>query len=118
MNSTQKPIIVNQSVSNNTATYILFIPKNLVYFQGHFPDYPLLPGVVQVHWVMELAKPIAPKSIFTGIDRLKFMHPIFPECSLHLNIEAANDTSSLNFQYFMHQTTYSSGKINFGAHHA
>ena len=26
------------------------LPEDLLYFQGHFPDAPILPGIVQTDW--------------------------------------------------------------------
>ncbi len=30
------------------------VPRDLLYFDGHFPGHPLLPGFVQLDWVMRL----------------------------------------------------------------
>ena len=33
----------------------LAIGPELIYFQGHFPGYPVLPGIVQIDWAVQLA---------------------------------------------------------------
>jgi len=51
----------------------LFLPENLVYFDGHFEDMPILPGVVQIHWAIELAcEHLKIEGEFIGVDILKF----------------------------------------------
>lgn len=65
------------------------------FFQGHFPDYPVMPGVLiveamaQVGAVALLKKPdFAGKLAFlTGIDKMKFRRQVVPGDQLRLEVE-------------------------------
>ena len=50
------PEIRHQESSENTVTLSLFIGEELNAFKGHFDSAPIVPGVVQIKWVIEFAK--------------------------------------------------------------
>jgi 3-hydroxyacyl-[acyl-carrier-protein] dehydratase len=64
-------------------------------FQGHFPGYPIFPGVLiieamaQVGAVAVLSVPENKGKIvlFAGIDNLRFRGPVFPGDSLRLEVK-------------------------------
>ena len=64
-------------------------------FQGHFPDYPIFPGVLiiealaQVGAVAVLSVPENKGRIvlFAGVDSFRFRGPVFPGDSLRLEVK-------------------------------
>ncbi len=66
---------------------LLLVDASLAYFTGHFPDRPLLPGVVQLNWCIIRAAQLfeqAPRGKFSGLARVKFLMPILPGAVLRL----------------------------------
>lgn len=107
------PQIVSQkTVGENAIELTLRLPPELFWFDGHFPHYPILPGVTQVHWVMTFASTLlALDQAFSGMDVVKFQRPLLPGDELQLNIEWLKEKSRLQFQYSIAGTLASSGKI-------
>jgi uncharacterized membrane protein/predicted hotdog family 3-hydroxylacyl-ACP dehydratase/3-hydroxymyristoyl/3-hydroxydecanoyl-(acyl carrier protein) dehydratase len=65
------------------------VPKRLDCWPGHFPEQSLLPGVLQLEWILrEIESELAGRIKFDRIDRLKFKQPIFPGDRLTLSIES------------------------------
>lgn len=74
------------------------VTVNEPFFPGHFPGHPVMPGVLIVEAMAQVAAILAYKSsdedlstkvtYFTGIDNAKFRRPVFPGDQLRIEIEA------------------------------
>jgi 3-hydroxyacyl-[acyl-carrier-protein] dehydratase len=82
-----------------SATAIVNVKKNSFFVQGHFPDNPVMPGVLIVEAFGQAAaaltasgmdkKEYENKLVFLmGIEKARFRKPVIPDCRLELNIEA------------------------------
>ena len=69
---------------------------NEPFFQGHFPDYPIMPGVLVVEAMAqaggiimmdELEDRLSKLVVFTGIEEAKFRRPITPGDQVRLEVE-------------------------------
>lgn len=111
------PIILSQNINGDEAQFALHIPDDLIYFKNHFPGYPMLPGVVQTKWVIELAErlslPDAFLEHFSTMKKLKFMRLIAPGHHLSLQLTVLQSDKSLSFRYFDDKGDYSSGQLIF-----
>ncbi len=72
------------------------VSANEPFFQGHFSDYPVMPGVLIVEAMAQvggvlLMKDLAERDdklvLFTSIDRAKFRKPVIPGDQLRLEME-------------------------------
>jgi 3-hydroxyacyl-[acyl-carrier-protein] dehydratase len=73
---------------------------NEPFFVGHFPGHPVMPGVLIIESMAQVACVLAIVSsddsvrskvtYFTGIDSAKFRKPVFPGDQLRLEVEAVN----------------------------
>jgi len=79
------------------------VSANEPYFQGHFPGFPVMPGVLviealaQVGAVAVLSMPgFANKlALFAGIDKARFRRQVMPGDTLRLEVELLKVRSSL-----------------------
>ena len=109
-----KPEIINESAGSNSAELEIRAPATLVYFQGHFPDQPVLPGVVQLHWAIHLARErFELKPSFRGMEVLKFHRIIEPDTPVTLVIESLDEGSKLKFSYTSELGMHSQGRVLF-----
>lgn len=78
---------------------ILF-PLESDYYDGHFPEYKLLPAVVQVDVALKLANAFLGSSLnLKKIQRTKFMKPIFPDSPVVLKVSLDRLASKISFSY-------------------
>ena len=98
----------------NSVTLEFSIPSSSPYFNGHFPEFPILPAVAQVELVIRLAS----EYLGTGIDiseirRIKFSNFFKPDNPHLLRIDKKEDKGerTLSFKVFSpaSDTVFSSG---------
>ena len=102
------------SQSGESAVVELQPPATLIYFDGHFDDAPILPGVVQVDWAIEVGRRMFG---FTGgflrMEALKF-HRIFqPGGAMRLQLDWRAERAVLTFGFSSTAGRHSSGRIFF-----
>jgi len=82
-----------------SATAIVEVKKDSFFVQGHFPDNPVMPGVLIVEAFGQAAAALTAAGIdketyenklvfLMGIEKARFRNPVLPDCTLELNIEA------------------------------
>jgi 3-hydroxymyristoyl/3-hydroxydecanoyl-(acyl carrier protein) dehydratase len=87
----------------------LFFPESSDFFDGHFPQYSLLPAVAQVGTVIKIfEKFFNSHIILKKISRVKFITPIRPNTQVQLHICYLEKEKTLNFEFFGNKK-YSSG---------
>jgi len=90
------------------------VPYDLAIFDGHFPTIPILPGVVQVDWAVDLARThLQVGGRFTGITATKFRRLVQPGMDLALTLEHRPEAGELRFEYLFGDALVSTGRVLF-----
>ena len=82
-----------------SATAVVNVRKDSFFVKGHFPDNPVMPGVLIVESFGQAAAALTAhgldkstyedKLVFLmGVEKARFRNPVIPDCKLELNIEA------------------------------
>ena len=82
-----------------SATAIVNVKKNSFYVQGHFPNQPVMPGVLIVEAFGQAAAALTAYGInpkeyenklvyLMSVEKARFRNPVIPDCKLELKIEA------------------------------
>ena len=110
----KQPLIVQlNKLATNAYRLLLDINKNLACLNGHFPDWPVLPGVAQIEWAIAFAKANGFQGqCFSRLEVIKFQNPIIPNKFISLEL-TWDDAERLVFKYFDEQMSYSGGRIFF-----
>ncbi len=113
------PEVLEQVETDGEWSLQLSVPPDLVYFSGHFPKAPVLPGVVQVEWALNLGRQLLNLTgPFAGMEVLKFQQLVRPGDEIQLHLRFDPERSKLYFAYRNDTATCSSGRILLGATHA
>ena len=91
-------------------------PAKLLYFDGHFTDAPILPGVAQLDWAIHYGRQyfdLPPR--FRSVQALKFQQVIQPEQTVQLELLYDAAKGSLQFRYTSDAGAHASGRISMQA---
>lgn len=113
---TLQPECLSVSQSDEQWLLELEIPADLAHFSGHFPQTPVLPGVVQIDWAMSLARELISElpPCFRGMEVLKFQQLARPGDRLQLTLRFDAERGKLHFAYRNSDAACSSGRILLG----
>ena len=82
-----------------SASALVKVRKDSFFVQGHFPDNPVMPGVLIVESFGQAAAALTASGLdkstyenklvfLMGIEKARFRNPVVPDCDLILKIEA------------------------------
>jgi 3-hydroxyacyl-[acyl-carrier-protein] dehydratase len=82
-----------------SATAVVNVKKDSFFVQGHFPDQPVMPGVLIVESFGQAAAALTAQGLdkatyenklvfLMGVEKARFRNPVIPDCKLILKIEA------------------------------
>ena len=99
----REPMLLIDSLNDikklSSASALVKVRKDSFFVQGHFPDQPVMPGVLIVESFGQAAAALTAhgldkstyenKLVFLmSIEKARFRSPVIPDCKLELNIEA------------------------------
>jgi len=113
MNLDPQALAVRQ-LSADAVEVDLAVPASLPCFADHFPSYPMLPGVLQLGWAVQLAqRHFGIEAPMRQVGQLKFQHPIRPDTALTLRLTRSGD--EVAFSYATPAQACSAGRLAFAA---
>ncbi|WP_045365524.1 AMP-binding protein [Mycoavidus cysteinexigens] len=107
-----QPEVLAEWCDDNTALLELHVPATLIHFSGHFPGLPILPGVVQIDWVVRYAAHyFARCNGFQTLEQIKFLSMVRPGTTLRLALAHDPERARITFRYYVGERDYATGRI-------
>ena len=104
----REPLLLIEKLINivplKSATGIVNVRKTSFFVQGHFPEQPIMPGVLIVEAFGQAAAALTAYSVdpkeykdklvyLMSVEKARFRNPVIPDCDLHLEVEAIRSHS-------------------------
>ena len=94
----------------------LDLAEDLLVFDGHFPQVPILPGVAQLDWAIRFGREaFTLPARFVRMEAVKFQKVARPGMCLRLQLEWMSHKSALAFRYESRLGPHASGRAVFAA---
>ena len=106
------PIWLDSYIVEDVKVFKGRVPLDLVFFKGHFPQFPLVPGVIEVQWVIDkITEFFAEEKNILRIDNLKFQKFLRPNDELELTLKWNKEKSRMEFQLKTDNETCGKGLV-------
>ena len=91
----------------------LCVPQDLSVWPGHFPEYAVVPGVLQLRWVLSRVHRLtASAAEIEAFETLKFKRPLLPGQKFRLEVQVTErDPSRFRFHLSDGESVFSSGVL-------
>ena len=97
------------------ARLALFVPPDLGCLRGHFPGLPIVPGAMQLGWVLAFASELlGSRPVLRGLQSVKFQRLVQPGQTLRLTIQLDPGQEAIQFDYESAAGRHSSGRVLLG----
>jgi 3-hydroxymyristoyl/3-hydroxydecanoyl-(acyl carrier protein) dehydratase len=103
------PLVESIKSLDEKIELLLTVSKELNYFSGHFPDQPVLPGIVQIHWAGKFSQMLFQVAGFRSLSGVKFNNVVLPGSRLQLQLDYLHMKNKLEFVYYNEGKRISSG---------
>lgn len=113
-NQFEGPDFLAESSSDDNVVLTLYVSDKLSWFDGHFPQHKVLPGVVQIDWAGKIGKAVfGSDRIFSQLTNIKFKTMVLPDTTMTLELRFHAEKGTLTFHYFNESDSFSTGSFKF-----
>ncbi len=101
-------------ISDSQHDISITLPKNLSYFVGHFPQFPVLPSVALIDITIYLTRLLDPSLAETYLKKIKYLKiksPLGPDQKIKIQIN--QESASLFNAIWQHEGAAPIAEINF-----
>jgi 3-hydroxymyristoyl/3-hydroxydecanoyl-(acyl carrier protein) dehydratase len=97
------------------ARLALLVPPDLRCLRGHFPGLPIVPGAMQLGWVIAFAAELlGSRPVLRGLQSVKFQRLVQPGQTLRLTIKLDPGQEEIQFEFESAAGRHSSGRVLLG----
>lgn len=114
--SENPPELIDEVAGDGFRQRTLKVPETLGCLEGHFSGFPVVPAVVQLQWVMELAGEMTSRPpVVRRIEALKFKDLLRPGQVFRLSGALSPSRDTIEFRLWSDGRLFSSGRCIFAS---
>lgn len=108
------PVVLEQVDGASRRVLTLRLPRDLLFFDGHFDTAPVVPGVVLLDWAIAQAELAFGLGLpLAAIEVLKFQRLALPDSVLSLRLELGEGARTVGFAFESAEGSHASGRLRY-----
>ena len=113
-NLNEGPRVLAVNTATDKMVLTLHVDNQLTWFEGHFPEHKVLPGVVQIDWAGKIGKAVfLNDQVFSQLTNIKFKSMVLPDTTMDLELRFNGEKGTLTFHFFNESDSFSTGSFKF-----
>lgn len=110
------PLFIRTRQSADVLDAAFHVPADFVWFEGHFPGEPILPGIAQLRLAIRSVPALTGREFQPrAVHQLKFKLPIRPDQIVQLGLQLMDDGATVLFSIRSAAGEHSSGRLSCAA---
>lgn len=110
------PVVLGEERGPGAIARELAVPDDLAFLEGHFEGFPVVPGVVQLGWVIDAAQACLGSALrLASVENLKFRELLLPGQRFRLEVEWSGAPACLRFRLAAGERVFSTGRLRLRA---
>ncbi len=112
MTKPTEPIHVKTELIDSGCILHLQVPADLFYFEGHFPDAPVVAGVCQLRWIVKAIEAHCGEKLhITAMEAVKFHRLLLPGQSFCMKIHFDREARKWHYRLYADDAKFASGRL-------
>lgn len=108
----RSPQLLAEERSAGAVARELVVPDDLAFLDGHFDGFPVVPGVVQLGWVVEAAEAALGRPLrLAAVENLKFRELLLPGQRFRLEVSWGEPPEALRFRLAAGERVFATGRL-------
>jgi acyl-coenzyme A synthetase/AMP-(fatty) acid ligase len=105
------PVVQDEFRSEDSLERLCRVPDDLPCLSEHFPGNPVVPGVLQLDWALEMAEELLERALRVEcIESLKFLSPLLPGQPFRMKVRIG-DRGRLHLRVWREEADLATGRI-------
>ena len=106
------PVVIETIPITGGGRYLMEVPKDYAFCEGHFNNFRVVPGVCQLDWVEMIISEISEKNIrIYDLPKIKFHQFIRPGESITIDISFNENKNNWSFNIYNRTEKFTSGRV-------
>ena len=110
--TTRTPFIIETIPITGGGRYLMKVPNDYAFCEGHFKNFKVVPGVCQLDWIEMIIREISQKNIrIYDLPKIKFHQFIEPGESITVDVSFSENKNNWSFNIYNRTEKFTSGRV-------
>jgi len=110
--------VVDERMDGDAVVFTVVVPEDCPFFEGHFPERPVLPAIGQLAMLTALVRRVSGSSVsLSGIDGFRLSRQVLPGDRINIRLGSQSASNTVVFEIRCDGAPVSRGTVRVAAEH-